>query len=186
MVLIGLIAPKGSGKTVVANQLCTKYNFSKHSVADPLKYAMMHIFDLKQEQLWGEQKEVIDTFWGISPRELMQYIGTDVFREVFGKKYPHIGTNLWVLSLEKIIQKELAENKNIVIDDIRFPNEMDLIKKYNGHLVKINRLSLLTYDKHISENILVNIDVPNVLINKENDFDGLYDQLDAMLKNLNN
>lgn len=184
MVIIGLVAPKGSGKTVVADKLCSKYNFVKFSVGDPLKHAIMHIFDLKQEQLWGNQKEIIDSFWEVTPRELMQYIGTDIFRETFSKKYPNIGKNIWVLSLEKKIQDELPRNKNIVIDDIRFPNEMALIEKYNGHIIKIHRPSLSSNDEHISENALNNTTISNILINNENDFDGLYDQIDSLLKKI--
>ena len=54
---------------------CKLFNF-----ADPLKNAIGEIFGFSYEQLHGKEKEIVDPFWGVTPRELFQKIGTELFQ----------------------------------------------------------------------------------------------------------
>ena len=82
-ILIGLVAPKRSGKDTAANYLCSAYGFKKYNFADPLKKGVSEIFGLTYDQLNGDDKEKIDPFWGVTPRELFQKIGTELFQYEF-------------------------------------------------------------------------------------------------------
>ena len=61
---------------------------------------------------------------------MLQKIGTDIFRENFH-------SDIWKL----VIERKLIENRdrNIVITDCRFVNEMNLIKKYGGKIICVHR-----------------------------------------------
>jgi hypothetical protein len=102
--------------------------------ATVLKQRVQADFDMSYEQLWGNEKEVPDkrypkgeSFW--TPREILQFMGTDCFRAV--------DYSFWVKSLFRLIEEK--EYKNVVITDIRFPNEADPVVERGGFLVHIER-----------------------------------------------
>lgn len=166
--IIGICGKKFNGKDTIADYLVKKYGYTKISLSDPLKYAIKEIFNFSDEQLWGNKKEDIDPFWKVTPREVLQLIGTDCFRDIFGKKFPHIGDNIWVLSLQLNIDKLINSGvRKIVVPDIRFPNESELLKKYNGAIVRVNRIfhEKFISDSHISENSIDHIIPDYVILN---------------------
>ena len=59
-ILIGLVAPKRSGKDTAADYLCQKYHFKKYNFADPLKEGIGKMFGFSHDQLYGKDKEVTD------------------------------------------------------------------------------------------------------------------------------
>ncbi len=64
----------------------------------------------------------------ISVRELLQKIGTDCLRNNLHK-------NVWVNALFNNVSKD----RNIIITDVRFLNEMESIKNRNGITIRINK-----------------------------------------------
>ena len=158
MTLIGFCGKKRSGKDTSANILIEKYNFKKYAFADALKDACKTIFLFSDEQVNGSKKEVVDKRWGVSPREVFQKFGTDMFRNNIDKYIPqleNVKDDFWVyrfkLWYEKIKKKHPYQN--IVITDVRFPNEAKIIKELGGYIIKINRpvFRKKKEDNHISE-----------------------------------
>lgn len=132
----------GSGKDTAANYLVDNYNFEKDSFAKTLKDILSILFNWDRNLLEGNTEESriwrnqIDTWWSkrlnienFTPRWAMQHIGTNVFRNCFHDE-------IWVAILENRLNKS---NKNIVISDIRFKNEMQLIKQLGGKIIKVSR-----------------------------------------------
>lgn len=132
----------GSGKDTAANYLVDNYNFEKDSFAKTLKDVLSVLFNWDRTLLEGLTEESrawrnqVDSWWSdrlgidnFTPRWAMQYIGTDVFRN-------HFHTDVWVTTLENRLQNS---NKNIVISDVRFKNEMNIVKRLGGKIVKISR-----------------------------------------------
>lgn len=179
--LIAFVAGKQSGKTLASQYLCDKYGYIKLSLGDPLKYAMKDIFGFTDEQLWGNKKEDIDEFWGISPRYAMQLVGTDFFRDHMKEKVPHIGDRIWVLILERNIKKAMSEGKLIVVDDLRFINEQMLIKKYDGTIMRIERATKIqNNDTHKSE--LQNQQImADYVIENNGTINEFYDKIDIIM-----
>ena len=108
-----------------------------------LKDACAVIFDWPRHMLEGDTiesrvwREQTDLWWaeqlgmpGFSPRLALQVIGTDALRDNF---HP----DLWFLTLRNRIRKN--PNQNVVISDVRFPNEIKFIKEQGGILIKVNR-----------------------------------------------
>ena len=64
----------------------------------------------------------------VSPREFMQWLGTEWGRDMIGKDF---WINAWLA--------EVRKHTNVVCDDCRFLNEADAIKSLNGVIVRRDR-----------------------------------------------
>ena len=128
--IIGLSGLKGSGKSTAANFL-VEDGFVKMSFAEPIK-RMLACIGLSQEDLYGERKEEPnDMLDGNTPRYAMQTLGTEWGRN-------SISSNIWVNVVKRdILKYEIKDH--IVIDDCRFPNEVNMILGLEGIIVYIER-----------------------------------------------
>lgn len=85
--IIALSGKAGAGKDTVAqiisdNIICKHhYTCACLQFADPLKKTCRELFSLSSEQLYGGDKEVVDTRWGLSPRQLFQKLGSSIKKE---------------------------------------------------------------------------------------------------------
>jgi hypothetical protein len=151
--LIGLMGSKGSGKDTVADHLVSKYaNWTKRSMAEPLKRACQELFLFTDEQLYGTQaqKEQSDSKWfGCSPRKCLQYVGTDLLRDQMGKIMPGLNQDIFIHHFKLWHEQHLSYH--VVVPDIRFENEVEMIHQLGGVVIKINRPSLTKTDNHASE-----------------------------------
>ena len=160
--IIGISGKKQSGKDTISDYLIKKYNFIKYGFADPIKEIAKIMFDFTDEQLYGKDKEKIDSFWKIKPRDFFQKFGTDYGRMIFPEHFPEIfkdnnKRSLWILIFENWYLQKIKENPSIkiIINDVRFEDEFDCIKELGGYIFKVERNSNST-DNHISENELDN------------------------------
>ena len=76
MSLIGFLARKQHGKDTASDYLVKKYGYVKIALATPLKEACKVLFGFNDEQLYGNLKEGVDSYWGVSPRQIYQYLPT--------------------------------------------------------------------------------------------------------------
>lgn len=148
MRLIGICGKKRHGKDTVAQILKKNYGYGIHHFADPLKEACSLIFGFTDEQLNGADKEAIDGFWKTTPRNIMQVVGTELFRDELPKYVDGIGNDIWL----KSFIKRYDDTKRVVIADVRFENEYNWIKSAGGIVIKVQRVSLNDKDMHASEN----------------------------------
>ena len=110
----------GTGKDTGADYLVSKYNFKKVYFADTLKRAVKEIFGLTDFQTYDRiEREKVIPYWGYSPRQLFQVIGTEVFRDSFDK-------DIWVKSLKYKMMND--STSDYVVSDCRFPNEVECFK----------------------------------------------------------
>ena len=122
--IIGFTGKMYSGKTTLGNEM-TKLGYTKISFASPLKNIVGYLYDLSDEQLYGNLKEVVDPRYGVTPRYLLQYIGTDLFR--------NWDPDFWV----KIFTCKYGDGGLYVLDDVRFDNESTTIKNMGGIIIKV-------------------------------------------------
>jgi len=134
--IIGIIGAIGSGKDTIADYLIAAHGYKKASFARRVKDVAAAVFSWDRELLEGstresrEWREQVDPFWGLSPRQALQKIGTEMFRT-------HIRDDIWVRALEKDLVAEPAQN--FVITDCRFQNEIDTIRRLGGRLIYVSR-----------------------------------------------
>lgn len=182
MKLVGFTGRKFHGKDTAAKRLINE-GYIHLSFAEPIKQISRILFSFDDEQLYGNRKEEIDERWGITPREVMQFLGTEVFREKIQDLITNIGENFWVRAVENKISKLKAENPDvkIVITDVRFENERDVIRNLGGIVVRVKRnINNGINDNHPSE---IFIDKMNVDYDIENY--GTIEELHNKVKNLN-
>jgi hypothetical protein len=177
--IIGITGRKYNGKDTVADYLCKEYGYIKLSFAGPIKQICKILFGFNDEQLYGSLKEEIDTRWDQSPRKLMQYIGTELFRQRMADILPGIEENFWIKCLMEQVNTMIKENPNarIVIADVRFHNEVDAVKNcgYTNAVIRVTRPSVNTNntDCHESELLIEHLKVDEDIMN-DADLNTLY------------
>lgn len=126
--IIGLCGLAGSGKSEVAKVLLEQGNFERIAFADPMK-SMLSAVGFTHAQLYGDQKEVEVADLGKTPRQMMQTLGSDWGRNLV---HPEIWVNLW-------LRQVMGTKNHVVVDDVRFPNEIETIHGLGGEVWRINR-----------------------------------------------
>lgn len=121
------------------------------SFARPIKEMCVDILGISNERIYGtdEQKSsYTDYCWSkipdhikssfaervnekISAREVMQMIGTDIFRNYFSD-------SIWVDALIRRVEKSSSEV--ILIDDLRFNSEAEKLMKKNAMFIHLQRM----------------------------------------------
>lgn len=132
--LIAFSGKMGAGKTTAATML---KSYSVLSFAEPLKSAARILFNFSQDQLTSQELKLkLDERYGLSPREALQWLGTDVFRARWPK--------FWVMNmrirLERLIAKANEDSKllyEVCIDDVRFEDEADMIRELGGTIIHV-------------------------------------------------
>lgn len=149
--LIGIVGRKGVGKDMCADFLCKHMSYVKRAFADPVKEGCLTLFQLDPLQLVGDNKEVVDERWGMSPRQMMQLLGTDMFRKM-------VSEDFWIQRF--LVWYNESGNENVVVPDVRFQNEVDIIKSLGGRIIRLTRPAaenpkacgrFLLQDSHVSE-----------------------------------
>ena len=88
------------------------------------------VFGMSDGQLYGRLKNEFDTFWKFTPRWMMQYCGTEMFRN-------HISMDIWAKTLERRVFNN--PSVSVIVDDLRFKTELDAVKRLDGYFIKCNR-----------------------------------------------
>ena len=139
--IIGLTGFKGCGKSTVAPIMDERLGYKIRSFATTIK-DMLRAMGLSHEELYDPKtKEVVIEDFGKSPREMMQTLGTEWGRML-------VSSDIWVTAL----MRQLNDEDNYVIDDVRFPNEAAAIHARGGKVVRVVRpTDSSKSDSHISE-----------------------------------
>lgn len=148
LILIGVQGALGAGKTTVGRVLLTDMGFKAVSMADPLKLALMAMGATKAE-VYGEDKAKPNELWGgRTNRHAMQTIGTEWGRRTI---HPDIWVECIRRKLDKAYRRHIANMTEadlrsrplrIVIDDVRFQNEAEMIHDFGGHVWTVRRPSV--------------------------------------------
>ncbi len=150
-IIIAFSGLKSSGKSTAAKftesylKDCVVHRLS---FATPLKKMITDIFCLHNKECYDPNlKDVILDHWNVSPRELMQKIGTDLFRNQLSTICSDLtmpAETIWASNVYcKIKEIEFENDRNnitnsvIIIDDCRFDDEYNVIKQLGGIVIKI-------------------------------------------------
>lgn len=168
--IIGICGFIGCGKDTVADYLVNFHEFRRESFANTLKDAVAAIFGWDRTMLEGRTKEArewreqVDPWWAqrlnmptLTPRWVLQYWGTEVCRKTFHD-------DIWIASLENKLRKS---KDNIVVSDVRFPNEIKAIKNLGGKIIWVKRGELPDwYDFAVEANKGINFALNEMKIRK--------------------
>jgi len=141
--LIGIAGPKRSGKDTLARLLCGALNARQDSFAAPIRNFIGELIGLDPELLELHKETPIPWLDGVTPRQMMQTVGTE-----WGRVMVH--PELWVNSL----MARVSHTQHVVISDVRFPNEARAILAHGGVVIAVDRPGTGEGDSHISESPL--------------------------------
>jgi hypothetical protein len=185
--IVGLAGRKSTGKSTISNILLNK-GFRKASFAAPLKEYVAKLYNwdvgLLNSQEGKEELLPLPVVWnqdvadrlsdiiggGIkiivreartfsTRREALQYIGTDVLRE--------IDVNFHVNEFKK----KYSDGRNYVCDDLRFPNELEALTDMGSVCMYLMRPYCSDYSNHASESSLKRTDFKYVFLNDQSERD---------------
>ena len=188
--IIAICGAKRSGKDVLAKHLVATRGFKKLSFAEPLKKAVKELFNFNDIQVGidednavGDEKEIIDERWGISPRKALQFFGTEIMQHAINELIPNTNKGF----LADILLSRISGNScdSYVISDMRFLHEYNKLKSSTKVrsliVVKISRPAVNisevaggaggvgcvggARDAHISENEYIDIPYDVEIIN---------------------
>jgi hypothetical protein len=130
--LIGLAGKAGAGKDTVADYLWEKEGAIKIAFADALRAAGTSIFGLGLINfLDRDLKEAEVKYWGMTPRRMLQLLGTEATKPVFGDD---IWLKRWFLSYSAV-----RDTDHVVVPDVRFDVEAEAIRHLGGTIIHIVR-----------------------------------------------
>lgn len=171
--IIGIHAPAaGSGKSTVADKLGSLELHDaicwRLSLARPIKDMLSELFGRKIEDADKEAPY----FMGSSPRRMMQTLGTEWGRTL----HPDFWLGIWVRRALHCMK--WANYRHIfIVDDVRFPNEAQLIKDLGGALIRVMRPDNINTSTHSSEGQVLPYDYE--IVN-----DGTLDELSEKVKTI--
>jgi len=198
--LVGVVGKARSGKDTFAVMLAEELygilrsKFILMAYATDLKDRVQQDFDLHYDQLWGDDKEVEDKRYiksknrkGILPycagnrddgkglevlEEVQYWTGREIL-QAYGQFFRTIDHDYWVKSLFRTI--DYKEYKNVIITDIRHPNEADAVVNRGGFLIKIVRNvdNNIHGSNHISEVAMDNYDKMDFVLTNDGTVDDL-------------
>lgn len=178
--IVAICGYKRSGKDTIADYITFKYNFKKAHIADPVKDVCATLFNLNHEQLHGNLKDVEDPSWGVSPRQILQFFGTELMQYHIQELLPNIGRNFWIKSF---CAKISSDTSPIVIPDVRFHHEINHLRQTFGSSVKLVKIindRVCQKDDHISEKEWLEMQEDVVILNNGS-YDDLYTQIDSWI-----
>lgn len=158
--IIGIAGRKNHGKDTAGQGL---RGFENVKFAGPLKEmtrTFMRYIGMSEETIErcveGDMKETpLACFGGRSTRFFMQKLGTEFGREM-------IWEDIWTSAF----QDRARQFEKVVCSDMRFPNEVDLIKRMGGRTVRVvNPSQPMPADAHISETAIDMLPVSMEIVN---------------------
>jgi hypothetical protein len=181
--IIGLSGYARSGKDTVAEFLVEKYGFTRLAFADPMREALLRLNP--KVTVSGVQGVYLasvvnklgwDAIKDLSPevRELLQRMGTEVGREMFGEHF-------WI---DYLMNKAIDAKTDVVISDVRYLNEIEAIRLWNGQVWRVNRPNVGPANSHSSEQEVDLYQNYDVIINNDSTKEELFFELAPLLDRL--
>lgn len=182
-IIIGISGKIGSGKNTVAD-IIKKHNKSFQEIA--FAYKLKQIVSILSAQdinntMSQTGKNIYIPEFNMSIGEMLQKVGTDLFRDNFN-------VNTWVIATFLQIFNNPG---NYIITDCRFKNEAKAIKDNGGILLRINRSNnnISTNStrnlQHQSEIDLDDYTAFDYIINNDTDLQDLEKKVIDFMKNIN-
>lgn len=130
-----------------------------------IDYAYYHLIPVSGRQKLAMLLELPKFPERVTPRALMQFVGTDLFRNCVHDKY-------WIHVMEMEMAQLSSRTTRFIFDDARFPQEVDFIKQQGGLLMRLMRPrpSDTPVDNHASETAIDAIEADFYIRNDDLNF----------------
>lgn len=143
--LVAITGYAGSGKSTAA-QVLLDAGWVRVKFAAPLKN-MCRALGMTDDMIEGDLKETpIPWLGGKTPRYVMQTLGTEWGRNI-------VAQSLWTDIATREIARHLDVGRNVVVDDCRFENEAQAVRRLSGKILRITGRGGIA-GGHVSENLV--------------------------------
>lgn len=181
--LIGICGLKWNGKTTSAQYLNQRHEFVHMKFAAPLKDMLRTMWRSAglddatiERKIEGDLKELpCEYLNGKTPVHAMQTLGTEWGRNCIS---PTLWGDLW----EARAQRHLDNGKSVVVDDVRFDNEHDRVKRMGGYIIQLVGRSNVV-NPHVSEDLSW-LEQPDFIVENNGTPDHLFRQLDRVVSTI--
>jgi hypothetical protein len=179
--IIGLVGSARSGKSSVGRVLCNEKGYTCMPFANAIRRGLLSSFPfLKREYLYENKDQGIPELDYVTGRALLQTMGHE-----WGRSTIH--QDVWIKALESEINLMRVDPRRVVIDDVRYRNEIEWIKSKGGVIIGIKRpMKKAIYPDwmdHASENSLDEDLVDEWIVNSS-DLDDLKVMVDSVYENV--
>lgn len=145
MKVVGISGKAGAGKDTAADfcgdYLTEGYGYcEQQNFAEALKECCAAKYGIPVAHFYDSYfKEKSDPYWGVSPRQILQFEGTECTRNTIEGLIPGISSDFWIRRL----QKDHPDSSQccLVVADVRFRNEANWVME-RGILINITRPGL--------------------------------------------
>ncbi len=170
--IVGLSGFKRTGKDTAAGYLHSHHGLMPFAFADNVKKTAMAMFGLTGMQVYGTHgydREQVLPEWGISVREILQKVGTECGRDIFGM-------DIWIKRLQ--VDINAIPGIPYLVSDVRFDNEAKWILDSGGIVIDIQREGC-NPDGHRSESGITEF---NYQVYNDGTLEEFYDLLDQLME----
>lgn len=124
------------GKDEVGKYLKSLGTYQNLSFAAPIYEVAFHAFGLPREVIDNpshfDKEERVYAPWGVTLREILQTIGTELFRD-------NVDPNFWVMRSHLEVKRTITRGLIPVFTDVRMPNEANYIREQGGVIIHVHR-----------------------------------------------
>jgi len=180
--LIAFTGKARSGKDASADVLCENYRFDRASFARAMKDGIKVMIGLDEEQVNGDLKEEPVGFGNLTPRDILQTLGTEWGREM-------IHPDIWIVKVAQQWEKFKLQGRDMVITDLRFENEAEWVRSIGGTVVhiKASNSTEIKNNDHISESGIVVHSRDKIIVNdKSAGIKSLIGKIDWLIRSIKN
>lgn len=159
--ILGLCGEAGAGKDTFADTLVQDHGFVKVSMADPMKRFCRDVFNFTDAQMWGvsHARNEPDTRFERKPAKrgkIAQHLTPRLALQLLGTEWGRFcWRDIWIAYAVRVALAIVAGTRysaklglnpyvgntspNIVIPDVRYQNEIDVIRGAGGKIIRIDR-----------------------------------------------
>lgn len=182
--IIGLTGYARTGKDTVGRYLVENHGYTRVAFADAVRdavYALNPIVQMPLEEdptHWARVQDLVNwKGWDKVKTEypeiraLLQRMGTEVGRELFGPDF-------WIdIAFDKVLNI-LNNGGKVVITDVRFENEAGIVHAWTGETWRIDREGTGPVNDHSSDQINFMVDT---IVRNDGTIEDLYYEVDKLL-----
>ncbi len=126
---VAIAGVSGAGKDTAAAYLVER-GYRRIAIADALKRAAQHKWDLEDDQLWGSRRDVVDPRWGVTPRTLYQRLGDTMRAE---------DADILIETWSREVSDALEAGLKVVCPDVRLQKELDEARRLGAFTLLLDR-----------------------------------------------
>lgn len=127
LLMVAVCGARRCGKDTLSDHLCREHGFVKARFAEPLKAMAREAFGFTHDQVEGDAKDSVDPVYGVTPRRVLQFLGTEVMQHQLQRLLPDVGRHFWS---RRLIRQYVESNEyeRVVVSDMRFLHEWQALR----------------------------------------------------------